>query len=528
MSTSATGTTEVKRASCFLCHLNCGVLATKENGRIVKIEGDPDCPHNAGFVCARLEQDRWKDFEYNPNRLKRPLKRIGGRGEGKWEEISWDQAFDEMAERLAKLRDEFGAETLCFVEGTYRTQSNMHYKFTNLFGTPNTGGNGTVCYSSDMWLEPCTYGGFCSDKSDWKRADLIVLWGRNPAVSEQLNWEWTVTNMRERGAKLLVIDPRYCEAAQEADLFLQIRPGTDSALALGMINVIIEEDLYDHEFVEKWCYGFDEVAQRAKEYPVSRVSEITWIPEEKIIEAARMYASIKPACMPWGEKGGDGCGRNATSAIRAKAILRALTGNIDKVGGDQLTLPSDRGDSDMQFNHASLTQEQRDKMIGNDVFPGLTFKGWDLISKAYPRFYPYSNAPLMFRAMITGDPYPVKACIVQADNPILSFSNSKLVHEALMNLDLLIVHDYFMTPTAALADYVLPAATWLERCSIGYPTMDVEQVSMNGTMPVLERFEGGADIDFRDDYEFWYGLSERLGFADEWWRCSTDRLRPSV
>ena len=186
---------EVKRASCFLCHLNCGVLCTKENGRVVKIEGDPDNPHNEGYVCSRLEHDRWKDFEHNPNRLERPLKRVGERGSGQREEITWDQAFDEMAERLADLRDKYGAETLCFLEGTYRTQSNLHYKFTNLFGTPNTGGNGTICYSSDMWLEPCTYGGFCSDKSDWKRADLVVLWGRNPAASELLNWQWTLRNL---------------------------------------------------------------------------------------------------------------------------------------------------------------------------------------------------------------------------------------------------------------------------------------------------------------------------------------------
>ena len=163
-------------------------------------------------------------------------------------------------------------------------------------------------------------------------------------------------------------------------------------------------------------------------------------------------------------------------------------------------------------------------MVGNDVYPGLTFKGWDIISEAYPRFYPYSNAPLLFRQMVSGDPYPIKACIVQADNPMLAFSNTRLVHEALKSLDLLIVHDYFMTPTAALADYVLPAATWLERCSIGYPTMDVEQVSMAGSMPVVERFEGGADIDFRDDYEFWYGLSERLGFADKWWGPSYEDM----
>lgn len=161
----------------------------------MKIEGDPDNPHNEGYVCSRLEHDRWKDFEYNPNRLKRPLKRVGERGSGQWEEITWDQAFDEKAERLADLRDKYGAETPCFLEGTYRTQSNLHYKFTNLFGTPDTGGNGTICYSSDMWLEPCTYGGFCSDKSDWKRADPVVLWGRNPAASELLNWQWTLRNL---------------------------------------------------------------------------------------------------------------------------------------------------------------------------------------------------------------------------------------------------------------------------------------------------------------------------------------------
>ncbi len=509
---------EVKRASCFLCHLNCGVLCTKENGRIIKIEGDPECPHNEGFVCSRLEQNRWESFEYNPNRLKTPLKRVGERGSGQWEAISWDQAFDEIAERLKALRDEHGPETLCFLEGTYRTETHLHYKFTNLFGTPNTGGNGTICYSSDMWLEPCTYGGFCSDKSDWKRADLIVLWGRNPAASELLNWKWTYDNMRERGAKLIVIDPRFCEVAEHADLYLRVRPGTDAALALAMINVIIEEDLYDHEFVDEWCYGFDKLRERAAEWPPERAAEITWVPAEKIREAARMYATIKPACMPWGEKGGDGHGVNATNTIRAKAILRSITGNIDKVGGDQLTMPGDRGNTeDMNFAHNALAQGQRDKMVGNNRFPGLSFKGWDIISKAYPRFYPYCNAPLLFRQMISGDPYPVKACIVQADNPMLAFTNTHLVHDALCSLDLLVVHDYFMTPTAALADYVLPAATWLERCSRGYPTMDVEQVSMNGTMPVLERFEGGADIDFRDDYEFWYGLSERLGTADKWW-----------
>ena len=245
---------EVLRAGCYFCHVRCGVLVTKKDGRIIDIKGDPDCPHNKGYVCQRLDKQRYLDgFVYNPNRLKRPLKRAGERGGGKWEEISWDQAFDEIAERLIDLREKYGPETLAFTEGTARTWTWLHYKFTNLFGSPNTGGNGTICYSSDMWLEPCTYGGFCSDKSDWVGADLVVLWGRNTIASEPLLWHWVDTNMKERGAKLMVIDPRCSEVAQKADLWLQIRPGTDAALALGMINVIIEEDLYDHEFVDEWC-----------------------------------------------------------------------------------------------------------------------------------------------------------------------------------------------------------------------------------------------------------------------------------
>lgn len=507
---------EVLRAGCFFCHVRCGVLVTKVNGVIADIKGDPDNPHSKGYTCSRLDKQRYLDgFVYNSNRLKRPLKRAGERGAGKWEEITWDQAFDEIAEKLNALRDEYGAETLAFTEGTARTWTWLHYKFTNLFGSPNTAGIGTICYSSDMWLEPCTYGGFCSDKSDWVNADLVVLWGRNTVASEPLLWDWVKTNRHERGAKLLVIDPRFSEVAQQADLFLQVKPGSDTALAMGMINHIIENDLYDHEFVENYCVGFSELRERAAEYPLEKVAELTWVSKEKIAQAAEMYATTKPACLPWGQKGGDAHGWNATSCIRAKAILRSITGNLDVKGGDQLTPPSRFPPS--FYEHYALPHEQRDKMIGNDRFPGLTFKGWDVISQAYPSFYPYANEPLLMRAILNGDPYPVKALIVQANNPVMCYSNSKLVAEALQKLELLVVHDYFMTPTAALADYALPAATWLERPDNCYTVMNHRPMYFGAQARVLDRFEGGADVDFRDDYEFWWGLASRTGQEDKWW-----------
>lgn len=507
--------TEIKRVNCFLCHVRCGLLATVENGRVVDLKGDHENPHNQGYACERITLGLWRDWQYSPYRLKRPLKRVGERGAGKWQEISWDQAFDEIADRLRMLSDQYGPETLCFLEGTYRTWNSLHYKFTNLFGTPNTAGNGTVCYSSDMWLEPVTYGGFASDKSDWPNSNCIVLWGRNIAESELLLWNWVQKNRQARGAKLIVVDPRFSEVARNADIHLQLRPATDAAMALAWINTIIEEQLYDKNFVENYCLGFEQLQERVKEWTPERAAEITWVPADKIRQAARMYATTSPACLPWGQKGCDATGRNATSAIRAKCILRAITGNIDVIGGDKLTPPVAAAPE--FYEHDALPQAQRDKMIGNDRFPGLTFKGWDIVSKAFPGFYPYSNAPLIFRAMSSGKPYPVKACIVQADNPMLAFANTKLVHQALKNLDLLVVHDYFPTPTTALADYALPAATWLERPDVAYPTMDHEAITFMGSARVLNRFDGGSDIDFRDDYEFWYGLACRLGQADRWW-----------
>ena len=209
-------------------------------------------PQSRIYLFAPGQAALPEGFVYNPNRLKKPLKRIGERGSGQWEEISWDPSSDEIAEKLADLRDKYGAETLAFTEGTARTRSWLHYKFTNLFGTPNTGGNGNVILPQLRHVARALHlaGGFCSDKADWVNADVVVMWGRNTIASEPLLWDWVQKNREKNGAKILCIDPRFSEVAQQADLFLQPRPGTDAALALGMINVIIEEDLYDHEFVD--------------------------------------------------------------------------------------------------------------------------------------------------------------------------------------------------------------------------------------------------------------------------------------
>ncbi|MCX8205151.1 MAG: molybdopterin-dependent oxidoreductase, partial [Candidatus Nezhaarchaeota archaeon] len=244
----------------------------------------------------------------------------------------------------------------------------------------------------------------------------------------------------------IVVDPRPTELAKRADLWLRLRPGTDAALALGMLNVIIEEGLYDKEFVENWTVGFKELAERAAQFPLSRVEEVTWVPANLIREAARLYAATKPACIHWGVKIEQSL--NCTSCVRALVALMAVTGNLDAPGGNVLY----KAPPVVRYPEFMLT-----KMLPREVVEKRLGGHHKLSSMG-------SIVPPMYvvEAILKEDPYPVKALVVFGSNPMLTWPNSKRVLEALMKLDLLVVVDLFMTPTAELADYVLPAATWLE------------------------------------------------------------------
>lgn len=507
---------EIRKTYCGLCHPRCGLLLHLEDGVAVKAEGDPDHPISRGKICSRGRL--MPEHLESPERLDRPLKRVGKRGEGRWAEVSWDAALDEVAERLAALRDKFGAETLGFTHGTHRTYHWDGRRFFNLFGSPNMAGANNICMCPTQAVEYATWGGFAG--SDITNTRCLVIWGRGASRSDPVLGYRAILEAKRKGATIIVVDPRRIPEAKSADYWLQVRPGTDLALMLAWLRVIIEEDLYDDEFVESWTIGFDELRHAALPYTPERAAEITWVDPELIVETARTFATIKPAVLPWGF-GIDKQGVNATQAARARCALRAITGNLDVAGGSRLGWAEPLGriiDEDVLELNEAIGAEQRAKQIGADRYPFFGFPGWEravAANERVPSEYMHppkadmtcvAHAHELFQAVITGEPYPVRAMITLANNPILALANSRLVEQALRVLDLYVVHDYYMTPSAALADFVFPAASTVERSEL-WSTSGFCVACPRGVEPRAER---------RDDYQFWRGLALRLGQEEHW------------
>lgn len=515
---------EVKRALCFACSGLAGVEAIIKNDKVVKLRGEPDHFMNKGWLCVRARA--FMEHLYHHDRLNYPMKRIGGRGEGKWERISWEQGLDEIAEKLTQLKKQYGAETLASLGGTGRGhQQIIKERFMNLFGSPNSANAGQWCAIYNYMVESFVYGGGTRGKSGLAPGGCLVLWGKEPAESQACVFR-NLLELKYAGTKFIVVDPkRSLSAANLADIWLQVRPGTDAALALSWLNVIIEEELYDKEFVEKWCYGFDKLKDRVKEYPPSKVAEITWIPEKQIVESARLYATRRPASIQWGVKGGDMSGVNATSMIFAKAILRAITGNLDIKGGDIIQGPCEKANFGPIFEYVDMiSPEQRAKQLGADKYKAWGWPGWGMMYEAakpywygkgcFAGYAPACDGPSIWRAILYSKPYPVKALICGGHNPMVAHANTKMVYKALKspNLELFVVLEQWITPSAMLADYVFPIAGWMEKPVVHMHTSQGigNYVSIGEKLvePLYER---------KADYYFYQGLGRRLG-QERYWR----------
>jgi anaerobic selenocysteine-containing dehydrogenase len=461
--------TEKVKSICQSCHCECGVIIHVENGKIVKIEGDPDFPLNKGFICVKGAA--YHEFVYHPNRLKYPLKRIGERGEGKWRRISWNQALDEIAEKLTEIKEKYGVESIASIHGTGPRPT--LYSLTlpiYALGSPNVASVDLhMCFAPSILAEYCTYGKSVMMEvgPDYENANCVVVWGGNPLFSHPPRGLDIIKAKRERNVKLIVIDPRKTLLASQADLWLQLRPGSDAALALGMLNVIISEELYDKEFVEKWCYGFDKLKEHVKNFSPDKVAEITWISADKIREAAVTYASIKPAALH--HRVAVEQNLSSVQTCRALAIMIAITGNLDVKGGNILSeaIEGYVGDEALfgvgeKGKNFRPSREIEEKRIGRSLYPLTCGPDAPL---------PFVQSYLLIKAILTGKPYPVKALFSGGGNPVLTMEDSRKVWNALKKLELLVVIEFFMTPTAELADYVLPAAMWPERddcCNLSY------------------------------------------------------------
>ena len=458
------------------CHpTGCGIKTyVNSNGELVRVEGDENHPITNGRLCVRCLTIR--DYVYNPDRVLYPMKRAReDRGKNKWERITWDEAYDTIAEKVKYFKDKYGAESILVMGGTGREGGPMLPAYAHAcLGTPNAcyTQSGYSCYiprvAGTTYVMGATYpemdyaGGLPGRYDDpmFKLPELIVFWGKEPLPSNGDGlFGHAAIDMMRRGSKLMSIDPRVNWVSTRADWHLRLRPGTDAALGMAMLNVIIEEDLYDHDFVDKWCYGFEQLAERVKEMPAEKAAEICDLDANQIREAARVYAAAKPAQIAWGlaidQKS------NGVQAGHCIMALEAITGNIDVPGGQ---LIGDVNDGlELGFGWNNLGPELQSKILGIKEYP------------AYVGLVLNAQCDMVLDALEAGDDakyYPFKMGVFEDTNFLAGTcaAQPKRWHDAMVkNLEWCFGIDVWMTPTIqATCEIFLPLSSTVEHDTVVY------------------------------------------------------------
>lgn len=482
------------RTVCGICSGTCGVTVRLENGEPCAIEGDSDHPVSTGHICPKARA--LPEMFRTPDRLRHPLKRAGS---GTWEEISWDNAFAVLSKKLDGIKRKYGPEALAVHVGHAGVGKEfLPYaeRFCALYGTPNFSTCGSHCYESKSMANMVTFGGM--PIGDYARSRCIVLWGKNPGSSAP-SLVNEIAGARSRGCALIIIDPRQTPLARKANFHLQLRPGTDGALALGFLHVIISERLYDEDFVARWTVGFDALRKVAGEYSPEKVERITRIPAGQVREAARAYARAPAACISLGVA--VELGTNGFQTARGVAALQAITGNLDIAGGAVFLNEAEL--SDLQLTLPEGTK----RAIGADEYP------------LFHRVSRNAQANLYARAILEEKPYPLKGLVVAGSNPVLTWPNSRRVREALSRLEFLAVIDPVMTATAQEAHLVLPCASFLG----GHELWDSSHVSLEPRIGLAPRI--CDDEGLPTHWEIWREIALRMGYSDSFpWKTEEDAI----
>ncbi|MBN1226465.1 MAG: molybdopterin-dependent oxidoreductase [Deltaproteobacteria bacterium] len=500
--------TEIVKSVCGLCSGSCGVLITIKDGKPFTIKGNPEIPTNRGGLCkiglASLE------YLNHPDRLKHPLKRSGKRGEGKWKKITWEEAFSLVSGELIRVKQGYGPESVVMAHGSAKGFMDTHLvRLANAFGTPNVVCSDHVCHVPRMLAAELTFGFLPAADYGYPPA-CIMVWGANMATSHS-NIFRNFSKALKAGSKVIVIDPLKTGIAGMSDLWLQIKPGTDLSLALGILNVIISDELYDKDFVSQWTVGFGRLKAHVKQYTVDKVSETTWIPSERIQAAARMFATQRPGHIEWGNAIDHQ--RNSFQAARAISMIMALTGNLGVPGGELERLGSGFREADpdkyssqirlrgrwsheLELRHL-LSPEARKKKLDPGLLPDFR----------------YVTPQAVVKSVLEEDPYSVRAMFVTASNPLSSWPNIKKTIQAFRKLDFLAVSDMFITPTAAMADVIFPAASYME--------FDAVQMPPPGHIAQMQRKVAQVG-ECRSDHEIINGLAHKLGIGKHFWKRIDD------
>ncbi len=473
---------------CEMCVWRCGVLAKVVNGRVVKLEGNPDHPHSKGKLCARGQSGLMTT--YDPDRVLSPLVRVGKRGEGKFRQASWDEALDIVAKNMLKIKEQYGPEAMIF-SSTHNLSQVQFENILNGFGSPNYGTQRSLCFNAMVTAFSLTYG-VEEPARNYDTVKFILMVGRNMMEAISTSETSELADSLARGAKLVYLDPRYTKTAAKANEWIPIRPGTDAAFLLAMIHVIVTNELADCEFVKKYVIGCDDIPAAMKEYTPQWAESITGVPAETIDRIAREYAAAGQDAMAhpgWRTSNFI----NSFQTERAIATLNALSGNVLTPGGCLVA----------ESPEASGIPLGKPKQ---PAYPRISALRLDGVPWKYP-LVPLKLGVFqeMRDAILTGQPYQAHGWFISRQNPVLSLPDRKKTLEALGKLDFITVVDIIMNDSAWYADVILPESTYLER----FDPINVLDGKIFIRQPVIEP-QGEA----KSALWIYKQLGDRLGLAD--------------
>ena len=488
------GPSEVRRSICTICETSapCGLDCHVRDGRVVKVEGTKGNPHNAGTLCSKGAAMR--QYLYHPDRLTTPLKRIGPKGTMDFAPVSWGEAMDLLAGQLLRMKAEHGAESVVFFAGFSKWMRPFLQRLAHSFGSPNFCTESSTCHLAVVMAWKLVFGQ--AAVPDIRNAKCLLVWSKNPFHSDTASARGLL-DAKEKGLKIIAVDPRISPMAGTADIHLRLRPGTDGALALAMANVIVSENLYDQDFVARYTHGFPKYREYIREFTPERTEVLTGVPASLIRAAARMYATTKPAAfLPSASPVVHHT--NGVQNYRAAMSLIGLTGNYDVVGGNRVLPPSylytaGTGFPARQQEYArSRAWADMATRIGADAHP------------VWAQLTDEAQAVALPAQIRTARPYPVKGMLAFGINHRM-WPDSEGMAAALEQLDFLCNVELFLTDTCRAADLVLPACTSLERSELRiYP----ERFALL-TQPVVEPVG-----ESRPDVDIIFDLAQRLELDD--------------
>ena len=500
----------VYRTICGFCHAGCGIKVYRNRFGIESVEGDPEHPSNRGYCCPKISGI--KELVESEERLRYPLKKTSGG----FKRISWDEALDFAAQKLGEIREKYGPGSLVRNMGApvaYEARDGF-VEFMGAFGSPNFTGSSNLCMLPRITAFQAVIG--AKPESDFEKTNLIIFWGANPTESNRFGgycsyngFNQIIPRARGRGVRMIAIDPVRSTTAAQADDWIRINPGTDAALGLAMINQIIAEGLYDKKFVAEWTHGFDELAAHVSGRSPKWAEALTGIPEDTIIELARLYATTVPSAICEGN--GLDMYTNGVDSARVIAILIAITGNFDIPGGNALApfpiqsaLPTKSPLA--PYGPSALLKIEESKSVLPEKSSSPDKRIWHEKFKVY-RDLPF---PAVKESILRNEDRRPRAMIVHHSNPVLIQANVARTKEALEKLDFLLVNDIFMTSTAEVADLILPSTSDYER--YGYKAWS----SFEGGILAFSRPVADPPGSSRTVFEVEYELAKKLGLHHDY------------